>query len=60
MIFDRKKLIKDIASSGLKKGFIAEKAGIDRAYLYMINKGLRKPSQDVIERIYRVLIGDVR
>jgi predicted transcriptional regulator len=60
MIFDRKKLLKDIQKSGLRKGFIVEKSGIHRSYLWMIIKGLREPSQEVLKRIYSVLIGDVR
>jgi predicted transcriptional regulator len=60
MSFDKKKLIKDIASSGLRKDFICKKAEIHRSYLYMILTGTREPSVDVIKRIYRVLIGEVR
>lgn len=60
MTFDRKQLVKDIQDSGLRKGFIVEKTGIHRSYLWMIMKGLREPSQDVLKKIYSVIIGDVK
>ena len=53
--FDRKKLAKDVKASGLMTGFLCAKAGIHRSYLWMILKGVRQPTEEVVKRIYEAL-----
>lgn len=55
MKFDRKKFLKELKTRGLKKGYIAERAGIHRSYLYMILEGLKEPSISVIKGLERAL-----
>ncbi len=56
MKFDKDKLIKDIKASGYKKDYICAKASIHRSFLWMILKGDRNPSYEVLKRIYNVLL----
>jgi predicted transcriptional regulator len=55
LLFDRKKLAKDISASGLKKNFIVDKANIHRSYLHKILSGEREPSYEVLKKIYKAL-----
>lgn len=49
------KLKKSIDTSGLKRADICKRADISRTHLFYLEKDLRKPSFDIINKLSKIL-----